>query len=425
MGGKGLFLRLMQQARTWFHHRIRRGDGDNSKPDWQFTVGDVTTQFVLEKITSEETGEAGYIERRTTVIPDAKDIMLTEKILQKLQQYTEQLEDMFCCPVDFEFGVDGQGELFVFQCRPVTRLPGSTQFSAPAPSRPLAEGTMVSEGCCSGVVLVVSEPVSAEQIPPGAIVFAEHASDWMLAPDILQRVGGFVFRLGGTNDHVAITLRQAGIPCLVADTQYCDALTQASEQQVTLVAGSFVGSPGAYLLVGDRSAYWQANSTASGLDIISSPITSLAEPPDFTRVDDGFGWLNRQNNRLLDYFHADRLISHCLGPGRSKAVSMSANRSTLLQQLDMEIQQLQKDLELFVSGYQHFLGLAVGFEPDAIPSEVQPFTEELQHLEKRWGYLKDAIANQQSKVVLPLAGEGELPARRTNFRQWLRDCHAE
>ncbi|WP_422133561.1 PEP/pyruvate-binding domain-containing protein [Endozoicomonas sp. ALD040] len=400
-------------------YRIRRSDDENSQPDRQFTAGDVTTQFVLEKITSEETGEAGYIEQSTSATSDAKDMTLSDEILQQLQKYIKKLENMFCCPVDIEFGVDGDQQLHVFQCRPVTQLPGSTRFSAPAPALPMAEGIMVSEGCCSSVAMEVTEPLSAEQIPPGTLLFANHASDWMLAPDILERLGGCVFRQGGTNDHVAITLRQAGVPCLLAGCQYSEALRQSSGQQVTLVAGSFAGSPGACLLTGDQSAFWQANSITSGQDIIGLPATTPVEPPDFTRVDEGFAWLNRQNNRLLDYFRADRLLSHCLGPGRSKAISMSANRSDLLLQLGMEIHFLQDDLQRFITGYKRFLDLAIGSTAGSI---VSYFIDELPLLKKQWRYLKDAIGDLYSEVVTPLASKGELPRRRTNFRQWLRDC---
>ncbi|WP_448216842.1 PEP/pyruvate-binding domain-containing protein [Endozoicomonas sp. 2B-B] len=401
-------------------YRIRRSDDENSQPDRQFTAGEVTTQFVLEKIP----GEAGYIEQSTSATSDAKDMMLSDEILQQLQKYIKKLENMFCCPVDIEFGVDGDQQLHVFQCRPVTQLPGSTRFSAPAPALPMAEGIMVSEGCCSSVAMEVTEPLSAEQIPPGTLLFANHASDWMLAPDILKRLGGCVFRQGGTNDHVAITLRQAGIPCLLAGSQYSEALRQSSGQRVTLVAGSFAGSPGAFLLNGDQSAFWQTHSTSSRQDIISSPATGAAEPPNFNRVDEGFDWLNRQNTRLLDYFHSDRLASFCLGPGRSKAVSMSANRSKLLKQLGIEIQQLQEDLQRFVSGYQNFLTLATASESNAIAAEVQPFIEELPSLEKQSNCLKDAIANLRSKVVIPLTTDQEVPDQSANFRQWLRDCQA-
>ncbi|WP_422133560.1 DUF4116 domain-containing protein [Endozoicomonas sp. ALD040] len=396
-------------------YTIRRSDDENSQPDRQFTPGDVSSQFVLKKIT----GGEGYVEECIATTGNAKDIRLTDKILQQVQKYIEQLENMFYCPVDVEFGVDNRGNVFVFQCRPVTQLPGSSRFCAAAPSLPLAEGTLVSEGYCSGLALVVNELVSAEQIPPGSILLANHGSDWMLAPDILKRLGGCVFKQGGTNDHVAITLRQAGIPCLVAGSQYSEA---ASGQQVTLVAGSFSGSPGAYLLTGDQSAFWEANSTHSGQETVSSPATGAAEPPDFTRIDEGFGWLNRQNNRLLDYFLPDRILSHCLGPRRSKAVSMSANRTDLLQQLGMEIRLLQDDLQLFVSGYTHFLDLAKVSQSDKAHIKVPTFCNEIQLLEKQCKSLKDAIDNLCSKVVIPLTTGLKVSSQPANFRQWLKDC---
>ncbi|WP_422137860.1 DUF4116 domain-containing protein [Endozoicomonas sp. ALC020] len=396
-------------------YTIRRSDDENSQPDRQFTPGDVSSQFVLKKIT----GGEGYVEECIATTGNAKDIRLTDKILQQVQKYIEQLENMFYCPVDVEFGVDNRGNVFVFQCRPVTQLPGSSRFCAAAPSLPLAEGTLVSEGYCSGLALVVNEPVSAEQIPPGTILLANHGSDWMLAPDILKRLGGCVFKQGGTNDHVAITLRQAGIPCLVAGSQYSEA---ASGQQVTLVAGSFSGSPGAYLLTGDQSAFWEANSNHSGQETVSSPATGAAEPPDFTRVDEGFSWLNRQNNRLLDYFLPDRILSHCLGPRRSKVVSMSANRSDLLQQLGMEIRLLQDDLQLFVSGYTRFLDLAKVSQSDKAHIKVRTFCNEIQLLEKQCKSLKDAIDNLCSKVVIPLTTGLKVSSQPANFRQWLKDC---
>ena len=184
-------------------YAIRRNGAMSSEPDHHFTPGDITTQFVLKKTTTKE----GYIEQSTTATANAKDILLADETLKQLRLYTEQLENIAGCPVDIEFGLDDQQQLYLFQVRPVTRLPGGTRFATAAPSLPMAEGVMVSEGCCSGVVIALTEPINAGQLPAGTILFADHASDWMLAPDILQQAGGFVFRQGGTNDHVAITLR--------------------------------------------------------------------------------------------------------------------------------------------------------------------------------------------------------------------------
>ena len=399
-------------------YALRRNSAMDNEPDHHFTPGDITTQFVLKKTTTEE----GYIEQSTTATANAKDTLLADETLKQLRLYTEQLENIAGCPVDIEFGLDDQQQLYLFQVRPVTRLPGGTRFSTAAPSLPMAQGVMVSEGCCSGTVIAVTEPINAGQLPAGTILFADHASDWMLAPDILQQAGGFVFRQGGTNDHVAITLRQAGIPCLLAGTQYSGALANALGQQATLVAGSFAGNPGAYLLKGDQSAHWKATSTTSCEKIIRSTPLEPTAPPDFTRVDKGYDWLNRQNNKLLDYFHSDRLLSHCLGPGRSKAISMSADRSKMLSQLGREIFLLQQDLQRFVSGYRRFLNLAVTPQQDAKDPEVQRLINELPHLEAQWGRLEDSIDALCTQVVMPLAENQELPAQPVNYRQWLMDC---
>lgn len=398
-------------------YAIERNSAMGNEPDHHFTPGVITTQFVLKKSTTKE----GYIEQSTRATADAKDILLADETLKQLRLYTEQLENIAGCPVDIEFGLDDRQQLYLFQVRPVTRLPGGTRFSTAAPSLFMAKGVMVSEGCCSGPAIAVTEPINAGQLPAGTIVFADHASDWMLAPDILQQAGGFVFRQGGTNDHVAITLRQAGIPCLLAGPQYSGALTNALGQQATLVAGSFAGNPGAYLLKGDQSAHWKAASTTSCEKIIRSTPMEPTAPPDFTRVDKGFDWLNRQNNKLLDYFHSDRLLSHCLGPGRSKEISMSAERSTLLSQLGREIFLLQQDLQQFVFGYRHFLTLAMT-QQDAEDSEVRRLINELPNLDAQWERLVDSIDALCTQVVMPLAENQELPVQPVNYRQWLMDC---
>ncbi|WP_163370400.1 PEP/pyruvate-binding domain-containing protein [Endozoicomonas acroporae] len=203
------------------------------------------------------------------------DALLSADVLQLLQQYTEALENRFCCPVDIEFGIRSiisRQQPILLQVRPVTCLPGSNHYSDSAPKSSLVTGTIVSEGCCSGVAVRVCAtiPCPAEELSAGAILLADYAGDWMLVPEILQRLGGLVFRLGTINGHVAIALRQAGKPCLLAGEQFSTAEAAASGQQVTLLVGSFAGKPGAYLLKGDHSAYWQAVSTTLNQDSIDT-----------------------------------------------------------------------------------------------------------------------------------------------------------
>lgn len=377
------------------------------------------------------------------------DALLSADTLQRLQDYTEQLESRFCCPVDIEFGIDDRQQLFLLQVRPVTCLPGSNHYTDRAPESSLVVGTIVSEGCCSGVALraCATTPRPAEQLSAGAVLFADYAGDWMLAPDILQRLGGFVFRLGAINGHVAIALRQAGKPCLLAGEQFSPAVDHASGQQVTLLVGSFAGEPGAYLLKGDHSAHWQAARTTLSQDSIGScPLASTtrpSEPLDYNGVDQALSWLNRQNDKLLGYFHADRLLNRCLAPGRSTAMSMSANRTRLLPQLESEIMALVHDLKLFFGGYQHFLALAQGTDIDTdidtdfdtdfdLDFDIDPdpktaltlLNRELPPLGEQYQRLQASVSKLCEKIVMPLATDQELPEQPLNFRQWRQDCQS-
>ncbi|WP_257266961.1 PEP/pyruvate-binding domain-containing protein, partial [Endozoicomonas sp. ONNA2] len=364
------------------------------------------------------------------------DALLSADVLQCLQEYTVELENRFCCPVDIEFGIrsiNSQQQPILLQVRPVTCLPGSNHYTDNAPESSLVIGTIVSEGCCSGVAVraCATTPCPAEALSPGAILFADYAGDWMLAPDILQRLGGLVFRLGTINGHVAIALRQAGKPCLLAGEQFSTAVDAASGQQVTVLVGSFAGEPGAYLLKGDHSAHWQAVSNTLNQDSIDScalaHTTRPAEPLDCTGVDQALSWLNSQNDKLLGYFHPDRLLNRCLAPGRSTSISMSANRARLLSLLDSEIIALMHDLELFFGGYQHFLALAqdtgidTGIDTDFdIDSDIYPdpktaltlLKRELSTLGEQCLRLQTSVRKLREKIVPP-PGNGPGAARTT------------
>ena len=131
-------------------YTIRRWGGEDSELDYQFTPGDIATQFALVKATHEE----GYPEQATAATTDAKEHLLADATLKKLLQYAQNLEDIVCCPVYFTFGVGDGPEPYLFQFRPVTRLQGSTHSLAESTALPLAEGIMVSEGCPSSVARV-------------------------------------------------------------------------------------------------------------------------------------------------------------------------------------------------------------------------------------------------------------------------------
>ncbi|WP_257281876.1 PEP/pyruvate-binding domain-containing protein, partial [Endozoicomonas sp. ISHI1] len=170
----------------------------------QYFPGMISSHFVLHK------NNNGYSE---TSIDDAdtqsNDVeqQLSDDMVSELRRVVTELENLLLCPVDVEFAIDHQGRLFLLQVRPVTRLSGGMDFAMPIPQETLAIGEGVSEGFCTGP-LWLARKQAAGSMPEGAIVVAQHAEDWMLEPDFLERAGGFVTATGGFNDHVAILMKQ-------------------------------------------------------------------------------------------------------------------------------------------------------------------------------------------------------------------------
>lgn len=331
---------------------------------------------------------------------------LPHSVLKQLQRHIVQLEDMIGCPVDIEFAVDRSDRLYLVQVRPVSALAGGASFTCRPPDEYLCTGQLVSEGLSAGPLLWLDRP-PAKPVPGGAIIQAGHAEDWMLEPAFLKRAGGFVFRYGGNNDHAAITLRQAGKPCLVGEFK-----RMTHGEPVTLVAGNFAGTSGAYLLSGNHGEQWRGLHAALDLDYTSAlaAVDSYKQSvPTFCSPDQGFQWLQAQNARLLNYFLPTRLMHQCLTPGQSKALSMSGQRTEVLRAFKTEMEHFFADARALLDGYQHFLQLADGSEPAIrkLMGELQP--------------LRDSLATIQAGAMSQETALTD-PDRPVSFAQWLKDA---
>ena len=355
----------------------------------------------------------GFDEREET--PDTQNMeqpcTMDSEQLKALYQSINKLENLLLCPVDAEFGIDYQGQLYLLQVRPMTRLVGGMTFSVAEPSNPVLSGELVSEGLGSGMLCLVDQSRSATHlpentvtentvpentVPENAIIVAEHCYEWMLEADCLEKAGGFIFKRGGINDHPAITLRQAGKPCLLAGAQY-ERLQNLSCQSVTLIAGQFGDKTGAYLLPGNQSEDLKNNmSTASANydSLLEQPRPKPSLPASFDRPDTGFQWLNRQNYRMLAYFDAHHALHHCLFPERCLQLSMSPQREEVLERFQQEIHALLEDAKIFIAGYEQFLKLDKS-------NNQQVFMElkTLEELKKVLSQLEQDIGGQVSSMV--------------------------
>ena len=324
--------------------------------------------------------------------------------------------------------MDQQDRLFLVQVRPITALLGAASFSGTPPDQPLCAGEVVSEGLATGEAYYVDKPVDPLSIPKGAIIHAINAAPWMLEPAIINRAGGYVFKNGGNNDHIAIMVKQSGKPCMRSDAPFTGEKPESSSR-VTLLAGNFDQTCGAYLLDGDQTAHWSTRYTKPTLDYAAALTMSAANKPrapTFTRVEQGFLWLHAQNQQVLNYFQRGRLLDLCLAPGNNKSLSMSPHRGQVLQALKVELENFLQDLQYLVEGYEHFLELHRTDEvtKEYYLKEMKDFLEEIPRLKELLTTIKSDVSDRAKKIIDPMITQQELPEQPIDYEQWLSESKA-
>ncbi|WP_422449851.1 MULTISPECIES: DUF4116 domain-containing protein [unclassified Endozoicomonas] len=383
-----------------------------------FTPGNPERGFILRR-----NDQGGYVEELSTFEPDtaASDFIGKEQ-LDRLVQGCRKLENLLLCPVDFEFAIDPDGQVLFFQVRPITCLPGGCDFSMASPARFLDQGIPVSDGCGSGLALAISGPVNGSSLPDHVILFCDHGGDWLLAPEVLAKVRGVVFNKWANNDHISISLRQEGIPCVgINQPQWWP--DNGAPEWVTLVCGKFQKESGGFLLSGDREQELLSLSGES-----ASPDYQTAQayqqayhpavPEDEPSVARQFSWLGEQNTRLLNFLGTERLIHLCLSKTGAVQLSMHPERREILQGCDQEIRHFMQEAEAFLLGYAQFLMLGAGADPNL----KQQYQAELRQLRRQLALVHKNVEQALAHVTRPFLTGAELPARGSDFQQWLVHC---
>ncbi|WP_422474879.1 DUF4116 domain-containing protein [Endozoicomonas sp. ALB032] len=400
-------------------HRIDIARKGRKRADsYQYFPGTISSQFTLHS------NNNGYSEKRMDVVDvQANDggQLISDEMVSKLRKLVKKLEKLLFCPVDVEFAIDHWDRLFLLQVRPVTRLSGDMVFAMPIPKETLAIGEGISEGFCTGPLWLARKP-EAVTMPQGAIVVAHHAEDWMLVPEFLKRVGGFVLAEAGFNDHVAILMKQKKITLMRAGGQY-SALFAQDGQQATLACARFKNKPGAFIVAGDIAetlANYRSLTSAVSDALTTKPVPSREDlsPPEgtFDRVASGFQWLTDQNARLLAFFASGGGLDCLENPVK---LSMSPQRSEILAENKYNLKRLLYGAEVLLEGYRAFLLLS----GDSSSPWIKPLLAELPQLNKRFKTLKKTIRSMLETIRLPLKADVEGPLSTVTFPEWLDACH--
>ncbi|MDD7805903.1 MAG: PEP/pyruvate-binding domain-containing protein [Endozoicomonas sp. (ex Botrylloides leachii)] len=387
------------------------------QPVLEHIEGNISQVYYLESQDNNKAVE------QLTPITSSEMPKLPEPIAKTLYDTIVKLENLLQCPVDVEFGIDQHNKVQILQVRPITRLPGGAKFAAGIPSEALAKGTLVSEGLCKGPVIPVEVGSKPENLPKNAIIVAHHGENWMLTPEVANHVSGFIFEQGGTGDHVAITLRQAGKPCIIADNKPA----VINGDIATLVCGEFNGQSGGFLVNGGQAydRYQEQRLPAASADFSAAIAKTHHWQPnrcDASRVDHQFQWLNGQNKRLLDYFNGEGLISRCLSPEGTILVSMSSQRPAILKALKNEVAHVFSDIDALLKGYETYL--KAGTKGEGIPKKIKEYLAALGELKTQTDQIKEKVNNDLDKVTKGLMDGDELLQNIGDFSQWQAACQS-
>ena len=405
--GQGRGVVSGQYAITPHRYEISRGEDQTV-----FSPGNAARGFFLKR------NEGGRYSEELAAVNHGS-VELDDRQLKALHEGVELLENRLLCPVDVEFAIDQKGKLWFLQVRPVTSLPGGSSFSTPAPVNILDQGVAVSDGSGSGMALAVSG--DEIPLPENCVLFADHGQDWMLHADVLARLRGVVFKRGGHNDHIAITLRQAGLPyMLVSDPQWWPG---DAPEPVTLVCGQFQKTDGGFLLAGDLQRELLNSGDGSSPDYQAAiAFTAAWQQPvtakNLDRVDRLFQWLVQSNERLLDFMGPQRLMHLCLSNRGAVRLSMHPRRAEIIDHCAREVRHFLTEAEAFLAGYRHLLMLGTacdGQEYAQCQDELVPLGEQLAKV-RQW------VETSLARFTRPFPGGAELPRRDSNLQHWLHSC---
>ncbi|WOG25643.1 PEP/pyruvate-binding domain-containing protein [Endozoicomonas sp. 8E] len=407
-----------QSGNTPHRIDIYRGDRKEEACSSQYFPGTFSSHFILYK------NNNGYSEITIENVDAQSDDggqELSDQMITRLRDVVTILESLLFCPVDVEFAIDHQGQLFLLQVRPVTRLSGGMDFAMPVPEETLAIGEGVSEGFCTGPLWLAKQQ-EAESMPHGAIVVAHHAEEWMLKPEFLERAGGFFMAEGGFNDHVAILMKQKGKTLMLAGEKFA-AVAAGGGQQATLACARFKGKPGAFIVSGDLTGKLASyrSLTSAFSDVPSHkavPSRDDLSPPEgaFLKVASGFQWLTDQNARLLSFFASGSGLDCLANPIK---LSMSPQRTKILEEIRDTVNRLVYGAEKLLDGYRAFLSLAGNSDSP----QLQSLQEELPQLSNRFETLKRIIRSELKRFILPVQTTEKGQISPVIFSKWVTDCH--
>ncbi len=156
----------------------------------------------------------------TVDVPEAdrSRFCISDADLVELSRQALIIEDHYGCPMDIEWGKDGEtGKLYVLQARPETvqSRAGRTiqRYSLKQKGTVLATGRSIGQRIGAGPARIIKDIREMARVETGDVLVADMTDpDW---EPVMKRASAIVTNRGGRTCHAAIIARELGIPAVV------------------------------------------------------------------------------------------------------------------------------------------------------------------------------------------------------------------
>ncbi len=149
---------------------------------------------------------------------DRTRFCISDADLIELSKQALIIEDHYGCPMDIEWGKDGEtGKIYVLQARPETvqSRAGRTiqRYSLQQKGPVLATGRSIGQRIGAGPARIIKDIREMARVETGDVLVADMTDpDW---EPVMKRASAIVTNRGGRTCHAAIIARELGIPAVV------------------------------------------------------------------------------------------------------------------------------------------------------------------------------------------------------------------
>lgn len=166
------------------------------------------------------------------------------EVIRQMAEYGILLEKRFEYPQDIEWCLDGQGQLWILQSRPLhlQRIKEDSPRTIAQLSRELAslpilmegKGHICQVGLAGGQVVHVNEDSMIETFPVGAVAVSHFASPRLAG--IVQRASALITDIGSPTSHLATIAREYRTPALFGTREATSLLHDGTQVMIDVEA---------------------------------------------------------------------------------------------------------------------------------------------------------------------------------------------